>query len=347
MGGLLAHFGLGDAANVDLIRIEWPSGNVQDVANAWPDRLLTLTEQTFITPARPSAGLNGSVTLSRTTVSGATYQWRFNGVDLASETARILVLTNIVADQEGRYSVVVSNATTLVTNYAYLHVDTNFTVITEGRIVTDRESSWGCNWIDYDDDGNVDLFVCNGAEATGLERNALYHNEVLPDGSHVFTRTTTNEVGPIVGDLGKGYAAAWGDYDNDGWLDMFLGSGFPGTNTLYHNERNGKFSLVTQGPVVKDRFSDAEAAAWGDYDGDGLLDLVVSDYPSLCRVYRNQGNGVFERVAPGGLGDLGNNTQSALTPAWADYDNDSHLDLFFSSYNATNRLFHNKPSHAT
>ena len=74
---------------------------------------------------------------------------------------------------------------TLVTNFVYLHVDTQFTKITEGPVVTDNEDSWGSVWVDYDVDGDVDLFVANGL-FVGNQRNALYRN----DGNGVFTRMT-------------------------------------------------------------------------------------------------------------------------------------------------------------
>jgi hypothetical protein len=139
---LRSNFGLGDATIVDLVRIEWPSGNVQEFAGLTANRLVTITESLPITPTRPSASLNGSVTLTRAAVTGVTYQWQFEGADLAGQTNRTLGLTNIVAAQQGHYSVVASNATTLVTNFVYLFVDTTFTKITTGPLATELGDSW-------------------------------------------------------------------------------------------------------------------------------------------------------------------------------------------------------------
>lgn len=163
-------FGLGDATTVDVVRIEWPSGNVQELTYVTPDQLLTVKEVVGIAPDRPSASLNGAVLLRSTT--GSNHQWRFEGVDLAGQTNRTLALTNLTAAQQGRYSVVARNSTGTATNFVYLHVDTTFTKITTGPQVTDLGSSWGACWGDYDGDGFADLFVARNTN--GL--SALYHN---------------------------------------------------------------------------------------------------------------------------------------------------------------------------
>jgi hypothetical protein len=93
--------------------------------------------------------LNGSVTLTRSAIAGS-YQWQFNGADLAGQTNRTLNLTNIVVGQQGHYSVVVSDATTMTTNFVYLYVDTQFTKITEGPLVTDLGNDGSLSWGDYD-----------------------------------------------------------------------------------------------------------------------------------------------------------------------------------------------------
>lgn len=106
-----------------------------------------------------------------------------------------------------------------------------FTAITNGPVVTDRGDSTGCAWGDYDNDGNLDLFVSN----FGTPFNYLYHNN--GDGS--FTRVTT---GAITTDDTNSEGATWGDYDNDGYLDLFVAVGLGGNDLLYRN--NGDGSLV-------------------------------------------------------------------------------------------------------
>jgi hypothetical protein len=86
-------------------------------------------------------------------------------------------------------------------------------------------------------------------------------------------------------------SAAWGDYDNDGFLDLFVAGGTgtnPGTNFLYHNNGNGTFKRILTGSPVND--GDSWSCAWGDYDNDGFLDLVLTGQPTTVLLYRNNGN---------------------------------------------------------
>ncbi len=370
---LLAHFGLGDATNVDLVRIEWPSGNVTEIVDQAPDQLLTVTESRYITPARPSASLNGSVTLTRSTVSGATYQWQCNGVALLDQTNRILNLTNVVVEQEGRYSVVVSNATTHVTNYVYLHVDTQFTKINEGPLVTDEGSSGYGSWADYDGDGYPDLSVARYTLGT----SALYHNNRdgtfsrLPDPSFMKLGDGFGSWGDWDNDsfmdlmiwranatltcFGDGHGAcelvsfglntptwwacAMADYDRDGRIDLYFSRVNTSMNRLYRNEGDRTFKLM----AFKDVGQVASAntwggPCWGDMDDDGWPDLYLpSNQGSQSLMFRNEGNGHFASVA-----NLVTRTStSAIAGAWGDYDNDGRLDLCVASFNGTTAVYRN------
>ncbi len=393
--GLLAHFGLGDATSVDILRVEWPSGNVQELTDVTPDRMMTVTEPVRITPNRPSASINGGVTL-RSLGSGAR-QWRFEDEELPGQTNITLVLTNLTAAQQGHYSVVVTSGESVVTNFTYVYVDTQFTKVTTGPVVAGKESGWACSWADYDDDGNLELLVGNGVEAAGLERMGLFRS----DGLGGFVRLT-NEVGSLVSEPGRfgggiwgdydndgaldclvmdwtatkstlalhrnlgngtfrreavppltdarpGYVA-WVDYDNDGWLDVFDGMAWSDggviTNRLFHGQGSGGFTSVSAGILVQDRFVGLEGFSWGDYDGDGDMDLLATDPHSWWRnasaypnhLYQNNGGGVFTRITNNAIAL---DRASSLVPAWADYDNDGKLDLFLTAYSETSRLFHN------
>ena len=145
------------------------------------------------------------------------------------------------------------------------------TRVLQGDIATDKGYSWGCAWGDYDNDGDLDLFVTEMSE-----NNRLYRN----DGTNGFVRITA---GAIVNAGGRSFSAAWGDYDNDGYLDLFVA------------RAHGTFSKVTEGAVVND-FARSYGCAWADYDNDGDLDLFVANggYSSApgesSFLYRNDGS---------------------------------------------------------
>src|SRR5262249_15128079 len=117
--------------------------------------------------------------------------------------------------------------------------------------------------------------------------------------------------------------AAWGDFDNDGWPDLYLVNLVGVGDKLFHNLGSASFTEVTTLPVVF-----GSSAAWGDFDNDGDLDLFVSLSGSNAnRLYRNDGAGKFTDVTPAILLSLPLNTLSA---AWGDYGNDGKLDLLLS-----------------
>jgi hypothetical protein len=118
---------------------------------------------------------------------------------------------------------------------------------------------------DYDNDGDLDVFFTY----TGDENERLFRN----DGTNGFTQITE---GALVNAGGDSLSAAWGDYDNDGYLDLFVANDFGQNNCLYHNEGDGTFSPVTEGAVVNDD-GRSRSCGWADYDNDGYLDLFVAN----------------------------------------------------------------------
>lgn len=133
----------------------------------------------------------------------------------------------------------------------------------------------GVGWIDYDQDGLLDLYLVQSA-ATDIYkpprplRSALYHN----NGDGTFTDVTERAGVGAEGLYGQGVAVA--DYDNDGYPDLYV-TGY-GRSILYHNNGNGTFTDVTDKAGVADRGQWAASAGWFDYDKDGYLDLVVCNY---------------------------------------------------------------------
>jgi hypothetical protein len=170
---------------------------------------------------------------------------------------------------------------------------------------------------DVDGDGDLDLLIA-GTEFVSAGSGHIYVRLFLNNGNATFTSTTPNL--PAVFD---GSFAAWGDYDNDGDLDLFY------DGSIYRQD-SGSFTLVSNlVPGIQNG-----QAAWGDYDGDGDLDLAVTggigSTTFVSRIYRNDGNGVFTLInAPlQGLWYSG--------VAWADVDGDGDLDLAIAGAAAQN-----------
>jgi len=227
----------------------------------------------------------------------------------------------------------------------------------------------GVALFDYDNDGRLDIFFVNGTplddptpqgtipKKTGPKYwNRLFHQKA--DG-------TFEDVTEKAGLQGEGYGmgVAVGDYDNDGNEDLYVTA--YGGNRLYHNNGDGTFTDVTEKAGVKGS-GWSTSAAWVDLDGDGYLDLVVlryltwdfndvwcgehkEGYRAYCHpdyfkpisplVYHNNGNGTFTEVASKiGLARPG----KGLGIAFADYDRDGHLDLYFANDSMLEFLYHNK-----
>jgi hypothetical protein len=150
--------------------------------------------------------------------------------------------------------------------------------------------------------------------------SVVLHSAGQPATNVTFTRITA---APIGTDAAHSFGCAWGDYDNDGDLDLIVGNGLGDANALYRNNGNGTFTRMTTGPIPT-TIGDADGCVWGDFNNDGNLDLFVANYRVPSFLFRNDGNGNFTRVVNG---SMGSNVADSLGCAWADYDNDSFLDL--------------------
>jgi hypothetical protein len=227
----------------------------------------------------------------------------------------------------------------------------------------------GVALFDFDNDGRLDIFVTNGAplsdptpkgtipQKTGPEYwNRLYHQK--SDGTF---EDVTQKAG--LQGVGYGMGVAVGDYDNDGYEDLFVTA--YGGNRLYHNNGNGTFTDVTKAAGVGGS-GWSTSAAWVDLDNDGLLDLVVVRYidwdfsdiwcgppppglrvychpdvfpPISLLAYHNDGNGHFTEVTQ----EIGlAKPAKGLGIALADYDRDGHVDIYIANDSWPEFIFHNK-----
>lgn len=207
--------------------------------------------------------------------------------------------------------------------------DGTFDAVGTGWIVFDTDESNSVSWVDYDNDGDLDMYVANCGS------NALYRN--AGDGSFVKIQT-----GVLVEDDDCSNGASWADYDNDGDLDVFVTTESDSPNRLYENLGGGDFQEITTGTIVTD-VARSLGSAWGDLDNDGDLDLFVANNaePNLDDnfLYLNQGDGTFVGV----YDNLVNfNDEWAVGCAWGDYNQDGALDLFVGIDGGRNLLFANQ-----
>jgi hypothetical protein len=159
----------------------------------------------------------------------------------------------------------------------------------------------------------------------GFERPMTSEAAMLTVVADIFTKVIA---GPVGSDVGNSRGAAWGDYDNDGYIELFVAQIGPGNSSafqfLYHNNRDGTFSRVTSGPVAAVA-SAGYGAAWGDYDNDGHLDLVLVNWNQPNYLFHNNGNGTFAEVPSVVSTDI---IATSRGVTWVDYDNDGNVDLF-------------------
>lgn len=204
-----------------------------------------------------------------------------------------------------------------------------FVRVTTGAFATDAGNNLGASWVDFNNDGWLDLFV---ARSGGFSTSSLYENN--HDGT--FTTVTGD---PLVTTQGSVLGTCWADYDNDGWLDVF-NAGAP--SRLYHNNGDGTFALVTSGDIGGATDNRGWSCAWGDYDNDGFVDLFIAHpanfvgFPPIPnRLYRNNGDGSFTQITDT---PITNGTAPYTVGNWIDFDLDGDLDLFIGSGPATGAL---------
>jgi len=276
-------------------------------------------------------------------------------------------------DNDGKLDIVMVNGSTvdryrreggdLLVTLWHQNADLKFTDITQKAGLTRKGWGMGVAVADFDNDGNLDLFV------TGYGGNALYRGK----GDCTF-EDVTDKAGVRGGGFSTG--AAWADYDRDGYVDLFVsryvhvdmnnlpafGStkfcqfkgvpvqcgpwGMEGeTDLLYHNRGDGTFEEVSKKAGVDDPDKYyGLGVTWGDYDNDGWPDLFVADDATPNHLYRNNHNGTFtdEAMVAGVAMNSEGQALGSMGVAWGDYDHSGRLSMFVTEFaDQPNTLYHN------
>lgn len=255
---------------------------------------------------------------------------------LQSSGATSLPRTSVAAvmidfDEDGDLDIYVSNSGSTKSELYRNDGSNNFTSIDTLSITNQFIDSRSPAWCDYDNDGDLDLFlaVVNG-------NNRLYRND-----DSTFTQVTS---GSIVQDGGQSFSASWGDYNADGFIDLFVTNSINSSlNFLYKNLGNGTFQKITSAPFSND-YTKSTGSVWIDFDNDGDLDLFAvgsngsNNSLRLNRLYQNNGNGTFSKISTGSLvTDQSNNVGVAS----GDIDKDGDIDLLLAHRNGNNELYLN------
>lgn len=226
-------------------------------------------------------------------------------------------------NRDGRVDIYITNSEGDKRNLLYRNDGNHvFTKITAPWL-NENKLSRAAVWADYDNDGDPDLYVANENQTA----NQLFRN----DGTDSFFKITND---PSVQEAQSSMTASWGDVNNDGWQDLFVGNaGYfqAQTNRLFLNNGVGGFTTSAAGPISTDA-SCSYGSAFADYDNDGDLDLWVSNgfcnAPVLNYLYQNDGTGHFTRDLTA-LSDF--TTPCSFGAAWGDLDNNGFPDLVVST----------------
>jgi hypothetical protein len=237
-----------------------------------------------------------------------------------------------------------------------------------GRKYFPQPMCGGIAVLDYDNDGLLDVFFSNGAKMPEMIKTGPeYYNSLLRNRGDGTFEDVTAKAGLAGDKLGYSFGVAAGDYDNDGYEDLFIANA--GRNALYHNNGNGTFADITEGSGLDRKPENllSVGAAWIDYDNDGLLDLIVTNYTiwtpatdrrcivgaateAYCmptvyksvasRLYHNLGRGRFEDVTE--KSGIGSALGKGMGISIADFNGDGLMDIFVSNDTVRNFLFINQ-----
>ncbi len=236
-------------------------------------------------------------------------------------------------DNDGWLDLFVTNSDGIKKNKLFRNMgDGTFEEISAGGIVLDSYASRSVDWIDYDNDGDSDIFVTNESN----QKNSLYQN----DGAGNFTKITNLS---FLNSTKNSAGSSWADIDNDGDFDLFVANYQGQENELYFNNGDGTFSEVTGESIVTEQ-GWSFGSAFADADNDGDLDLFICNAfggTQKNSFYINNGDGSFIKDV---TSSPSSQTGWTFGGAWGDYNNDGFMDLVLANCkddNQKNSLYKN------
>ena len=336
---LAAHFGLGTLTMIDSLIVRWPGGYIDKHSSLPVDSTITVVEG--LMPNNPPKTFNLIEPADASTIENTsspvqfrwqdafdaegeplTYRLRLSGVnidtvisgisDTAIEIEPTLFQQHIICswtvDVQDAHSVTASMD---VFSFADAQCETPHAFsIVAGALTDGPTAIRGLSLVDIDGDKNLDIYVSNG-----VGDNALYHNQ----GDLTFVRSLD---APPANDESRSGAHTWGDYNNDGHIDLFV-TATGQSNQLFQNSNSG-FVRIVSGAVVNDQ-AVSRSANWVDFDNDGFLDLSVANRSDANFLFRNAGDGTFEEITSGEFVAV---SPPTVMMAWADIDNDRDADVY-------------------
>jgi len=343
-----AHFGIGSSSSIDSIRVIWPSGKIQNITTIRKiNTYVTIKENidfydfdeivsgSIVTDNFDSRSnswadydkdgdqdiLVGNIS---TTKGISLYQNLGNNSFVDKAGTSIPNLSGTVYssswgdyDNDGDADLFVANNDLTSPNALFKNKGNGtFEKVTTGEILTETTYSNGASWADYNNDGNLDMFVSNWHYVYPTKSNSLYKG----DGSGGFTKITNTVISEDLGVASNG--CVWSDVDNDGYVDLFVSTVAGQKSILYTNNHDGTFTKDSKWTSISP-IGDTFPAAFGDYDNDSDLDL----YLTKGMLFNNSGNGQFSQV----LG-MPFNSEDSDAASWGDFDNDGDIDLFLANW---------------
>ncbi len=340
------HFGLADQQSVNKIEVRWPSGQTSIHMVADVDETITLTEPndwTDIATGTPLASV----------FTGSAIAWGDFDSDGDDDAYVVGVGINslnalFVNDGEGGF------------------------IECTPTLLADPGAGMDATWGDFDNDGDLDLFLANYDS-----ENRLFENLGSGSGCWNFADVVDAEIN----NTGSTVAAVWVDYDHNGSLDLYVSNNDSNNQLLLQTESGwqeaGISDITNLGPsqgcawvdfdmdfdedlflsfegevdILFEQISPTEfhpiimpsdlsgqGCSWADYDNDGDMDIYTTAWGPGNTLWRNDGDGLFTPV----VSLLLENYRNGQAGVWGDYDNDGFVDLYLANYNSTNRLFRNE-----